>query len=294
VTEAPRTGRSPEPAAGVQPSLPWLVDTLGASARVHRTPCADGSIVWRSWGEGRPLVLLHGGGGSWEHWARNIGPLSRCRQVWCPDQPAFGDSADPPPPGGVDEIAAALADGLDQLLPGPHAFDLAGFSFGGMVGTTVAHLRPGRIRRLVLVGVTSLGLIRQDMPLQRWRLESDPVRRLAMHRANLELLMVASRNDDPDAVALHARNVERARFNGKEAARTTRIRDLLGGVVVGGVDAIYGEHDSTTNGDVQAAHAVLRRVRPDLRFVSIAGAGHWVQYEAAPAFDAALVDFLAD
>jgi DNA-binding winged helix-turn-helix (wHTH) protein len=71
--------------------------------------------------------------------------------------------------------------------------------------------------------------------------------------------MVASRDDDPDAVALHARNVERARFNGKEAARTTRIRDLLGGVVVGGVDAIYGEHDSTTNGDVQAAHAVLRR-----------------------------------
>jgi acetyl esterase/lipase len=76
------------------------------------------------------------------------------------------------------------------------------------------------------------------MPLQRWRLESDPVRRLAMHRANLELLMVASRDEDPDAVALHARNVERARFNGKEAARTTRIRDLLGGVVVGGVDAI--------------------------------------------------------
>jgi 2-hydroxy-6-oxonona-2,4-dienedioate hydrolase len=294
MSDEARTERSPGRAPWPGPALPRLVDTLGASARVHLTPCADGALVWRSWGEGRPLVLLHGGGGSWEHWARNIGPLSHRHQVWCPDLPAFGDSADPLPPGGVDEIAAAVADGLDLLLPGPHAFDLAGFSFGGMVGTTVADLRPGRIRRLVLVGVTSLGLIRRDMPLQRWRLETDPARRLAMHRANLETLMVASRDDDPDAVALHARNVERARFNGKEAARTTRIRDLLGGIVVGTVAAIYGEHDTTTNGDVEAAHAVLRRVRPDVRFVSLPGAGHWVQYEAAEAFDAALLDLLAD
>ena len=24
------------------------------------------------WGEGRPLVLLHGGTGSWMHWVRNV------------------------------------------------------------------------------------------------------------------------------------------------------------------------------------------------------------------------------
>jgi hypothetical protein len=31
---------------------------LAASARVAETPCGAGSMVWRVWGEGAPLVLL--------------------------------------------------------------------------------------------------------------------------------------------------------------------------------------------------------------------------------------------
>ncbi|MFZ4759001.1 MAG: alpha/beta fold hydrolase, partial [Burkholderiaceae bacterium] len=61
--------------------LPALVAALDASARVERTPCGDGTMVWRRWGTGRPLVLLHGGAGSWNHWARNIGRLARDREV---------------------------------------------------------------------------------------------------------------------------------------------------------------------------------------------------------------------
>ena len=32
---------------------------LEASARVERTRCGEGTMVWRRWGTGRPLVLLH-------------------------------------------------------------------------------------------------------------------------------------------------------------------------------------------------------------------------------------------
>ena len=38
-----------------------------ADAEVVHTPCGDGNLVWRRWGKGRPLVLVHGGSGSWTH-----------------------------------------------------------------------------------------------------------------------------------------------------------------------------------------------------------------------------------
>ena len=72
---------------------------LQAGAQRLSTPCGDGELVWHRWGEGAPLVLLHGGSGSWTHWLRNIAPLVAAgHQVLAPDLPGFGDS-DPPPEG---------------------------------------------------------------------------------------------------------------------------------------------------------------------------------------------------
>src|SRR3546814_6277896 len=47
--------------------------------------CGDGQMVWRLWGEGPPLVLLHGGSGSWTHWFRNIPALARRYRVIAAD-----------------------------------------------------------------------------------------------------------------------------------------------------------------------------------------------------------------
>jgi 2-hydroxy-6-oxonona-2,4-dienedioate hydrolase len=272
--------------------LPALLDRLSALARRVETPCGTGAMAWRCWGHGRPLVLLHGGGGSWEHWVRNIGPLSRVRQVWCPDLPAYGESDSPPEPFGVDEIAAITAQGLDRVLPGTAPVDLAGFSFGGIVGTALAWQRPGRVRRLVLVGAAALGLERPGEPLQPWYRASDPAERRAMHEHNLRALMVASPQVDPDAVTLHARSVERARFNGRTVAGSTQVRDRLGALQVDRVDAIYGALDPITHADTRLAGDVLQAQRPDLRLATLDAAGHWAQYERPAAFEAALLGML--
>jgi hypothetical protein len=50
-----------------------------AQATALRTPCGDGETVWHSWGDGEPLVLLHGGSGSWTHWLRNVQALAGAR-----------------------------------------------------------------------------------------------------------------------------------------------------------------------------------------------------------------------
>ena len=64
------------------------------------TPAGQGEIVWRVFGRGEPLVLLHGGTGSWLHWVRNIEVLSADFMLLVPDIPGSGESGNPAPQFG--------------------------------------------------------------------------------------------------------------------------------------------------------------------------------------------------
>src|SRR5690606_37875478 len=73
-------------------SQPKMVLDLQLEAEVSRTPCGQGDLVWRKWGSGAPVVLCHGGSGSWTHWIRTIPTLRHHYEVWVPDLPGLGDS----------------------------------------------------------------------------------------------------------------------------------------------------------------------------------------------------------
>jgi pimeloyl-ACP methyl ester carboxylesterase len=130
------------------------------------------------------------------------------------------------------------------------------------------------------------------LDLRGWRRATDPLERIAIHGHNFRTLMVASDAPDPEGVALHAANVERARFFGGEVAARPIIRDTIGSVRVERVDAIYGALDPVVRRDPETARAVLQAARPDLRLTTVADAGHWVPYEAPSAFEAALLQHL--
>ena len=74
--------------------MPRLDERLRAQATRRETPCGTGSLVWHVWGETRPgqppVVLFHGGSGSWTHWVRNIEPLVAA------GRPRHGRDARPP------------------------------------------------------------------------------------------------------------------------------------------------------------------------------------------------------
>ena len=260
-------------------------------ARAQRSVTDDGT-VWRRWGDNAsrllPLVLLHGGAGSWAHWIRNIDALAAGRPLWIPDLPGLGESATPAAPRDHESVAQALARDVDALLPGA-SFDLAGFSFGGIVAALLAGLRPHRVRKLVLVGAGGLGL-RKGQPniLKPWLHLKDPARRAAAHRHNLGALMLSTpERIDPLALHLYTRDLVRTRVNSAKSSRAEPLKKQLESLRLP-IHGIWGRLDVTARGKFAEIHALLRGAYPDAQLKIIEDAGHWVQYEQAAAFNAAL------
>src|SRR5262249_56865163 len=75
-----------------------FIAALERASTRRTTPLGAGEIVWNTWGHGKPLLLLHGGTGSWMHWIRNVDVLARDAMVVVPDLPGSGDSSNPAPP----------------------------------------------------------------------------------------------------------------------------------------------------------------------------------------------------
>jgi len=269
------------------------VSTLDSRATRELTPCGAGSMVWRSWGEGRPLVLLHGASGSWTHWIRNIPTLARHFRVLAPDMPGFGESDVPPEPHTADVLADLITAGLDVVVPSPAELDIAGFSMGGIIGGLVAARLGRRIRTLVLLGPGGLRLPPAPRrPLLGTRPDMRPDEVARVYRENLRILMLA----DPDkvddlAVFLQMENVRQARFKSGDIPTSDALLRALPAIRAR-IASIWGGCDAFVGPNLEARRRVLAGVQRDLDFRVIEGAGHWVTYEAADRVDAALLEIL--
>jgi 2-hydroxy-6-oxonona-2,4-dienedioate hydrolase len=265
----------------------------GVEAGAERivTPYPGGEIVWRCWGKGPPLALLHGGFGGWSHWIRNVGPLSAGYRVLVPDMPGFGDSGEPPQPLSAESMADAVGSGLRELC-GTAPVAIAGFSFGAIVGGVIAQRRAAAVKALVLVGAVGMGLRRKPMDLVNWRRKAEVQERRGAQRTNLGILMIAdpARIDDL-AVELQDRNTLGTRARSRPVARTAILRHALGETDAA-LAGIWGDRDATAAPYIEERRQLLQELRPGSPFVLIEDAGHWVQYEAADRFNAALTDVL--
>lgn len=274
--------------------LPDEAQALLQTATRTETPCGAGSLVWHLWGRQSPalapVVLLHGGSGSWTHWLPNVDALVRSgRQVLVPDLPGFGDSAAPLHGTDADAAPEPVEQGL-QILLGDRACDLVGFSFGGMVAGFMAAKFPARAARLVLVGAPGMGIAPEKaIRLNAWRHLPEQGQRDAVHRNNLAALMLYRRDAITElALRLHAANVVRDRMKGRSLSRTDVLRRSLGEVRCP-VYAIYGSEDALYRGKMAALEASLRQAVSFKALTLIEAAGHWVQFERAEAFNAALL-----
>lgn len=267
-----------------------VVAELESRARRFETPCGDGSMVWRSWGSGPPLLLFHGSHGSWLHWIRNIDALAAARTLWVPDLPGYGESAMPPQ---IDHatIIAILADGMRQLIADALPADIVGFSYGGLLGAHLAAREPALVRRLVLVDTGGIDTPMGHLSLQRFRKLAGEERKAAL-RNNLLALMI-HQPAKVDALALHVQEIDslRAGMNPTDLVLPDKLIAPLAKITAP-LAAIWAEFDQPHPApDVQ--EAVLRQHYPALEFRVIADAGHWVMYEQPEAFNRTVTALLA-
>ena len=245
-------------------------------------------MISHSWGAGEPIVLVHGGSGSWRHWVLNIEALARNHLVVAPDLPGMGDSALMPPGGNVGDVARLVAKGAELLL-GRHArYHLAGFSFGAVVAGHLAASFPNRVRKLTLVGASGLGLSRHPISYVKLKKKKGAARTEA-HRVNLALLMFADpARIDELAVQIQAWNVDHVRMRSRDIMASPALRDALRQGIDCPLHVIYGERDAIAWPFLEERMDFFGTVGPDVEFTVIEGAGHWVAYEAAERFNAVL------
>ena len=250
-------------------------------------------MVWRIWGDGPPLVLLHGGYGSWRHWIRNILPLGAHYRLYVPDMPGLGDSATAPQPYHADSLAKIISNGLDIILPEPTRFHLTGFSFGGLLSGHVAAQQGERVDKLVLVSPGGLGMtIQKNVVLQKTKQVSEPSDETERHRQNLATLMFADPDNIDDlAVYLQIESVNLARTKSRQIAVTDALRRALPSIKAR-LNSIHGGKDAASYGQASEREKLFRLIQPDMDFRIIPDAGHWVMYETPEAFNATLLELL--
>jgi len=242
--------------------------------------------TWHVWNRShpQPLVLLHGGSGSWTHWVRNIDALAQHHAVWAMDLPGMGDSALPPDAKDADDIAPWVAEGMNQVLAGL-ACPVVGFSFGGLTAGFVAARHPERVSRLLLVGVPGLGMFGDTLPLRGFLPEMDQAQRDAVHRHNLMSIMLAHEASlSEQTLEIQEQNVVRDRLRRRRIARSNVMLELQR-MWRCPVHALWGAKDALFEDHLTSAAQCLSAC--DLRDLSmLADTGHWANYENASAFNA--------
>ncbi|VTY37898.1 4,5:9,10-diseco-3-hydroxy-5,9,17-trioxoandrosta-1 (10),2-diene-4-oate hydrolase [Xylophilus ampelinus] len=284
--------------ADADPLARTQIARIEGLATVFDREHAGTRVRWRRFGPEAvatpPVVLLHGGHGSWMHWLRNIEAISAHHTLWLPDLPGYHQSATPPAPQpGEDALApmlGALQGTLDGLVGHGTPIALGGFSFGGLVAARLAVQR-GHIDRLALVGSGGHATLRRlTVEMRNWRAAPDRAAERAALRHNLMALML---HDEAalDALAFEIHDIacHGTRFRSKESSLAGGLQAALDVLDSRAVPQwlAWGEFDVT--GDPRPLLSALTAGHPLRHGELIEGAGHWAQYERPERFNASLL-----
>ena len=251
-------------------------------------------------GSGPTVLFLHGIGGGHTAFAPQVETLASAgyRAVaW--DMPGYGRSA-PIEPYTFKGLAQSALDLIDALQC--ESVTLVGHSMGGMVAQELIARRPDRVNRLVLCGTSAVFGKRTNGQLAEGWAEQFIGQRTAPLDAGRTMEQIAQQlipqmvgpGALPEGLRLaefcmaqvppstYRRALEAlVTFDRQRAQADIRVPTLL----------ISGEFDRNASPSVMKQMA---ETIPRARYAELAGVGHLMNLEAPDAFDALLLDFLAE
>jgi pimeloyl-ACP methyl ester carboxylesterase len=249
-------------------------------------------------GDGLPLVLIIGLGGTCQGWLlAQVPELSKDRTCIIFDNRGAGRSDDP---GGEIRTSSMAEDTLALLddLGVSSAHVLGGF-LGGLVAQELAIDHPERVRSLVLVGSYARLDTKRRMLLELWKEMAElgvPPEVRIKHRLTWTLHDQTVEEEGLVDEVLdfyrrdHAPLPDDVFVRQADACLRHDSRDRLGKIRAPTL-VIYGEADQLTPPHL---HRELRDRIPDARLVQIRGGAHLVAAEAAPMFNQVIAGFLRE
>jgi pimeloyl-ACP methyl ester carboxylesterase len=110
----------------------------------------DIKIYYETYGEGEPLLLLHGNGGSLQHFEFQIPELSKHFKVIAVDSRAQGRSTDSDKEITYALMASDMYELINKLNLG--SANIVGWSDGGNIGLELAFAHPEKVKKLITFG----------------------------------------------------------------------------------------------------------------------------------------------
>lgn len=272
------------------------MNAASPAGEIRSTRARDGAVLqYEVVGHGPPLVFLHGTFGGREDFKRQL-PLAADHRLILRDLRGHNGS-ESRVPRDYSIPTTEVAD-LDAVLDAEQIgrADVAGHSTGGAIALAYAMARPERVRRLVLIEATLIGLVPPEL-------------QAIEHTQRGEANALAERGDLRGAVDLtlgralgtnwretsSSRTVARADAsaamqvpvnNGLLALGTTR--DELHALPMP-VLVIHGGNSTRLHG---AVYDAIAATRPGWRLLRLEGAGHAVHVQRADEVNAVIRAFL--
>lgn len=169
---------SRRPALSVKRRFPPYRSRYLSTVSPQFTKIKDFDIHYIHQGQGKPLILIHGGGLWLYSYRHNLPELANNLSVYAIDMPGYGYTRcrTDKPSYSMDSMADAIAGFMDNMNI-PEA-SLAGHSWGGGWAIHFAHKYPDRVDKLILID--SSGLDVKD--ILEWELLKFPILRKILVR----------------------------------------------------------------------------------------------------------------
>ena len=234
----------------------------------------QGGLIWHaSYGEGRPVILLHGGLGHGGNWGKQVPALVAAGyRVIVIDSRGHGRSTRDERPFSYDLMADDLRAVMDDLKIEQAA--LVGWSDGACTALAFARRAPERVAGIFFFAcnVDPSGTKALD--------ESNPLLGRCFSRHQKDYAALSPTPDRFDTLLADLTEMQRTQPN-YSAADLAAIRVPVWSVI--------GEHDEF----IQRAHAeYLARTIPAATFRLLPGVSHFAPLQRPALFNAALLDFL--